>query len=374
MWTRGDRVEAVRWVKRASDEASEQGDDDRAFSLARAAADLKAVAGASVMPPATDVAPIAVPLTPPPPAPAAFVAPIAVPPAPPAPPPPAPPPPAAAAATATPLGSSAATPIPGARPSPSPAARSAAPAAKLPSSPPPAGGYPAPTAGTRPPPPKRPVPNFNRPPPKAAPSSPSPAPASSAPSSANDRDTAVPSEPPQRAARLPGRNTGAPIFGGQRPEPPAARAPMNTPTEVFTSARAEEVADEGPPPTPRNAHAIAAAAVTAAAEEPPPRDESSDDGPTQSFTHAERSMAGFDHDSSTMDAPTRFIQVVQAEKALAAREARKDSGAGTLSSHRVWIYRTDEGTGVRLAEGERPEGAIEAMLVTDDDLSTLLDS
>lgn len=53
-WARGDQADAVRWVKRASDSAADAGDDDRAFALARAAAELKQAAGigATVAPPA----------------------------------------------------------------------------------------------------------------------------------------------------------------------------------------------------------------------------------------------------------------------------------------------------------------------------------
>ena len=45
MWSRGDIPEAIRWIKRASESASDAGADDRAFALARAAADLKMNSG-----------------------------------------------------------------------------------------------------------------------------------------------------------------------------------------------------------------------------------------------------------------------------------------------------------------------------------------
>lgn len=51
MWTRGERLDAIKWVRRASDQAAEAGDDDRAFALARAAADLKDVVSPSLPPP-----------------------------------------------------------------------------------------------------------------------------------------------------------------------------------------------------------------------------------------------------------------------------------------------------------------------------------
>ena len=40
-WARGDLNEAVRWIRRAADAAEAAGDDMRALSLARRAADLK---------------------------------------------------------------------------------------------------------------------------------------------------------------------------------------------------------------------------------------------------------------------------------------------------------------------------------------------
>lgn len=51
MWKRGDHAEAIKWIKRASDSAADSGDDDRAFTLARAAAELKAATGAMTVPP-----------------------------------------------------------------------------------------------------------------------------------------------------------------------------------------------------------------------------------------------------------------------------------------------------------------------------------
>jgi hypothetical protein len=71
MWNRGDAVEAIRWLKRASDAASEAGADDRAFALARAAAELKIASGAGTMTPQPpDVRP-AQPVIPAPPPPLA---------------------------------------------------------------------------------------------------------------------------------------------------------------------------------------------------------------------------------------------------------------------------------------------------------------
>lgn len=71
MWSRGDILEAIRWIKRASESASDAGADDRAFALARAAADLKMTSGLpSVTPAPPEVAP-AIPVIPAPPPPLA---------------------------------------------------------------------------------------------------------------------------------------------------------------------------------------------------------------------------------------------------------------------------------------------------------------
>ncbi|HEU4537124.1 MAG TPA: hypothetical protein VFS00_23545, partial [Polyangiaceae bacterium] len=51
MWTRGERLDAVKWIRRASDHAADGGDDDRAFTLARAAADLKDMVSPALPPP-----------------------------------------------------------------------------------------------------------------------------------------------------------------------------------------------------------------------------------------------------------------------------------------------------------------------------------
>jgi hypothetical protein len=53
MWARGDAHEAVRWLRRAAEAASDAGNDERALTLARSAADLSAATNmpASVAPP-----------------------------------------------------------------------------------------------------------------------------------------------------------------------------------------------------------------------------------------------------------------------------------------------------------------------------------
>src|SRR5687768_1192121 len=67
MWTKGDYPEALRWLRRAAETASEEGHDVRAVELAKAAADLRARFGSrSEPPPAVQVAPppLPVPATP----------------------------------------------------------------------------------------------------------------------------------------------------------------------------------------------------------------------------------------------------------------------------------------------------------------------
>gem|GEM_PF-1114117 len=97
-----ERLEALRWLRRAAERAEESGDDLRALNLARSAADLS-TALQSLPPPPTSPASVPPPAAPPlAPAPVQRVS--APPPAPPAPrspaPPPAPPPPVLAAQAA----------------------------------------------------------------------------------------------------------------------------------------------------------------------------------------------------------------------------------------------------------------------------------
>jgi len=47
-WTKGDTDEALRWLKRAAETASDAGNDMRALAIARSAADLKAVPAAAM--------------------------------------------------------------------------------------------------------------------------------------------------------------------------------------------------------------------------------------------------------------------------------------------------------------------------------------
>jgi hypothetical protein len=75
MWARGDQHEAVRWLRRAAEAASDAGTDLRAVALARAAADLTAALAlpASIppppvsAPPSTETAPVPVSVRPAPP-------------------------------------------------------------------------------------------------------------------------------------------------------------------------------------------------------------------------------------------------------------------------------------------------------------------
>lgn len=70
MWGRGDRADAVKWLRRAVESASEAQDDDRALELAKAAADIASQAGiVQTSPPplvAASAPPMARPSAPPP--------------------------------------------------------------------------------------------------------------------------------------------------------------------------------------------------------------------------------------------------------------------------------------------------------------------
>jgi hypothetical protein len=62
LWSRGQSAESVRWIQRAAETAESAGDDLRAVSLARAAADLRAeVQLVSEPPPAIKEAPVLAP-------------------------------------------------------------------------------------------------------------------------------------------------------------------------------------------------------------------------------------------------------------------------------------------------------------------------
>ncbi len=51
LWTKGQGLESVRWIQRAAENAESTGDDLRALSLARAAADLRAEVSVASEPP-----------------------------------------------------------------------------------------------------------------------------------------------------------------------------------------------------------------------------------------------------------------------------------------------------------------------------------
>jgi hypothetical protein len=51
LWTKGQGLESVRWIQRAAENAESSGDDLRAVSLARAAADLRAEVSVGSEPP-----------------------------------------------------------------------------------------------------------------------------------------------------------------------------------------------------------------------------------------------------------------------------------------------------------------------------------
>ena len=123
MYARGDRGDALKWLRRAAESASEAQADDRALELAKAAAELASVLGPSPSAP--------------------------------------PPPPAAANAAAAPPPQRAPVPTRVAAPPPPPPTPAAVPAATAPAPvapPPPLAPAPSAAAGMRPKPPVRPAP------------------------------------------------------------------------------------------------------------------------------------------------------------------------------------------------------------------------
>jgi hypothetical protein len=89
-WKRGERADALKWLRRAAEAASEAEDDDRALALAKAAAELASDLDGPKPPPAAQIKPPQQMFTPsrPPPVPPSRPAPPPAPPSRPAPPPP----------------------------------------------------------------------------------------------------------------------------------------------------------------------------------------------------------------------------------------------------------------------------------------------
>jgi hypothetical protein len=122
MYARGDRGDALKWLRRAAEAASEAQADDRALELAKAAADLAGIIGPTTSVPPPPPAPM--PSRPPPPVQASRPPP---PVQPSRPPPPSRPAPVAVASKPPPAAAAAMRPKPAARPAPSPAVTPVAP-------------------------------------------------------------------------------------------------------------------------------------------------------------------------------------------------------------------------------------------------------
>lgn len=316
MWSRGDTAEAIRWVKRASESAADAGDDDRALALARVAADLKVLTGGSVMPPAPPPEPAPRPATaaPPPPARSSTAT---------------PPPPAVRQTTGAPASPTKSqtgapprqtgAPPPARGSAPMPTAGRVAPATSP--------KIPLPTAGTRQPlsPAKRPAPT---PTPARAVPMPATAHAHGAPPPPppSDRDTAIPGDTPEPGEEVFPRHE-APTAGGSS-APPPARAQMPTPTEVFSTV------------VPREAFA-----------------DHDDHGADDASDHDEEP-------SAADDGPTAAVSFAALEPraAPAATDAATHS-APAIASSPVWLVRHDGELRVVVANGARPDGAIDAVLV-----------
>jgi hypothetical protein len=75
--SRGERAEAIKWVRRAAEQASDDGADERSIELARAVGELATIVASAPPPPAVVAAappPAEAPVPPPPPPPPAVVA------------------------------------------------------------------------------------------------------------------------------------------------------------------------------------------------------------------------------------------------------------------------------------------------------------
>src|SRR5512142_2226000 len=78
LWSRGERADAVKWLRRAAEQASDSDADDRALQLMKVAADVTTLLSTPPPPPVAPSVPPAAPSTPsagPPPLPKKSVAP-----------------------------------------------------------------------------------------------------------------------------------------------------------------------------------------------------------------------------------------------------------------------------------------------------------
>ncbi|MFS8071492.1 MAG: hypothetical protein ACMG6S_34410, partial [Byssovorax sp.] len=67
LWGRGERAEALKWLRRAAEQASDVNDDVRALALFKAAADVSSqVSTTTPPPPSTTIPPPSTTVTPPP--------------------------------------------------------------------------------------------------------------------------------------------------------------------------------------------------------------------------------------------------------------------------------------------------------------------
>src|SRR6185312_9164882 len=66
LWGRGERAEALKWLRRAAEQASDVNDDMRALALFKAAAEVAQAVSITPPPPSTSVAPPPVSLAAPP--------------------------------------------------------------------------------------------------------------------------------------------------------------------------------------------------------------------------------------------------------------------------------------------------------------------
>jgi hypothetical protein len=142
-----------------------------------------------------------------------------------------------------------------------------------------------------------------------------------------------------------------------QPAQPAApgSGPTSAPAQSFQqfAARAFDAPARPTLPTPTELyHGV----VPADARRPAEESDSPDDWPTNSFSGApEEFLAG--NEAPAQGGPAQH-EVAQAQPAPAS---------ASLSSHRVWIVASTTGARVVPASAPRPQGALEAVLVANDD-------
>ena len=246
LWGRGERAEALKWLRRAAEQASDVNDDQRSLALFKAAADVSSLVSTSTPPPPTaSVPPPSTSVTPPPVASGAPPSTVA-----------APPP----VASAAPAGSFPAPPSRASAPPPPPrkGPPSLPPRNSRPPLPPSRSQAPPPPASTRPVPPQQPASAQAAPPQAAAPQAAAPPPAApqpAAPQPATPQPPAATRAAPPRARQGQGNDALSPVTKVSRVPSPVA-TPQISPVARSIPGRAladAAVPGRRPEPAPQRA-------------------------------------------------------------------------------------------------------------------------